>query len=48
MPIKSESKTVPSHSVAKRVTVEWVVVEIAEGVHLMEAGTRYGRVRECV
>jgi hypothetical protein len=41
-------KPVPSHTVAKSITVEWVVVEVAEAVDLMEAGTGDGRTRESV
>jgi hypothetical protein len=32
-------KMVPSHSVAKPITVEWVVVEVFEAVDLMETST---------
>ena len=43
---KSVVKAMPSRSVAKPIAVEWVVVEIVEGVHLMQPGTRYGRMRQ--
>jgi len=41
-------KSVPSHTIAKTISVEGVMVEVTEAMDLMEAGTGYRRMREPV